>query len=50
MTKPIFKLQDLDKVTAVIQQYFDGLHQGDIKKLDAVFHVDALVWGTRRIM
>ncbi|MEQ3531867.1 nuclear transport factor 2 family protein [Pseudoalteromonas sp. XMcav11-Q] len=43
MTKPIFKLQDLDKVTAVIQQYFDGLHQGDIKKLDAVFHVDAVL-------
>ncbi|WP_462155647.1 nuclear transport factor 2 family protein [Pseudoalteromonas piscicida] len=43
MTKPIFKLQDLDKVTAVIQRYFEGLHQGDIKKLDAIFHADAVL-------
>ncbi|QUI61429.1 DUF4440 domain-containing protein [Pseudoalteromonas sp. A22] len=43
MTKPILKQQDLDNVTAVIQQYFEGLHQGDIKKLDAIFHADAVL-------
>ncbi|CAM3873648.1 MULTISPECIES: nuclear transport factor 2 family protein [Pseudoalteromonas] len=43
MTKLIFKLQDLDNVTAVIQQYFEGLHQGDIKKLDAIFHAEAVL-------
>lgn len=48
MTKAISKQQDLDKVTEVIQQYFEGLHQGDIKKLDVIFHADAVLkksWG-----
>ncbi|MDW7549072.1 nuclear transport factor 2 family protein [Pseudoalteromonas sp. McH1-7] len=43
MTKAISKQQDLDKVTEVIQQYFEGLHQGDIKKLDVIFHADAVL-------
>ena len=29
---------DLAAIEAVIQTYFDGLHQGDVAKLDAAFH------------
>lgn len=34
-------LSDFDNITAIIQLYFDGLHQGDVEKLRSIFHVDA---------
>lgn len=35
------KASDFDSVTAIIQQYFDGLYQGNVDKLRAIFHPDA---------
>lgn len=29
---------DIDAIEAVLQTYFDGLHEGDTAKLDAAFH------------
>ncbi len=31
---------DFASVTSIVQQYFDGLHHGDITKLSAIFHAD----------
>ena len=33
-------LSDFDNITAIMQGYFDGLHQGDVEKLRSIFHVD----------
>jgi hypothetical protein len=35
--------QEFERVLAVIQDYFDGLHYGDVKKLDSIFHADAVL-------
>ena len=32
---------DFAAVIALVQNYFDGLHQGDVDKLRALFHPDA---------
>ncbi|SFD76524.1 nuclear transport factor 2 family protein [Pseudoalteromonas denitrificans] len=34
--------RDFENITALIQQYFDGLHNGDVSKLKSIFHHD--VW------
>ncbi|MEJ6476896.1 nuclear transport factor 2 family protein [Pseudoalteromonas piscicida] len=43
MSKHIEAPQDLDQVTAIIQYYFEGLHQGNVEKLDTIFHADAVL-------
>ncbi len=35
--------QDFDQICALVQDYFDGLHQGDTQKLRHIFHVDAVL-------
>jgi Putative lumazine-binding len=32
---------DLDVITALVQDYFEGLHHADINKLQRIFHPDA---------
>ena len=32
---------DFSSITAILQNYFDGLHHGDVDKLAAQFHPDA---------
>ncbi len=32
---------DFASVTAILHTYFEGLHQGDVSKLSAIFHDDA---------
>lgn len=32
---------DFYSITAILQNYFDGLHHGDVEKLAAQFHPDA---------
>jgi hypothetical protein len=31
---------DFANVSTIVQQYFDGLHDGDVAKLNAIFHSD----------
>ncbi len=33
--------QDIDLITATVQDYFDGLHHADVNKLRQIFHADA---------
>ena len=39
---PTDNTSDLASITNILQSYFDGLHQGDVNKLTAIFHPD--VW------
>jgi len=41
---------DFSRISAILQNYFDGLHHGDVDKLTAQFHPDAWLKapGTRR--
>jgi hypothetical protein len=32
---------DLNTITTILQSYFDGLHHGDVAKLNSIFHPDA---------
>lgn len=32
---------DFASISAILQHYFDGLHHGDVPKLQALFHADA---------
>jgi len=32
---------DLRAIEDILQRYFDGLHHGDVTKLEAIFHPDA---------
>jgi putative lumazine-binding protein len=32
--------QDIDQVTAIVHDYFDGLHNANIEKLERIFHPD----------
>ena len=45
MNKPITitypESSDFDTITAIVQEYFDGLHNGDVLKLQSIFHHDA---------
>ena len=41
MTTAPAKLSDFDSITAIVQDYFDGLHNGDVLKLQSIFHRDA---------
>lgn len=41
MTTAPSKLNDFDTITAIVQEYFDGLHNGDVLKLQSIFHHDA---------
>jgi hypothetical protein len=38
-----FDTHDFDSVTHLVGQYFDGLHNGDVEKLRAIFHRDAFL-------
>ncbi|NRD72730.1 nuclear transport factor 2 family protein [Shewanella sp. VB17] len=38
-----FEAHDFDSVIRLVGQYFDGLHNGDVKKLRAIFHCDAFL-------
>lgn len=35
--------QEFQVVLDIIQDYFDGLHYADVKKLDQIFHSDAVL-------
>ncbi|MAY15819.1 MAG: hypothetical protein CMI06_10825 [Oceanospirillaceae bacterium] len=35
--------QDFDQICALVQDYFNGLHQGDTQKLQHIFHADAVL-------
>jgi hypothetical protein len=37
--------EDLAAITETIQLYFDGIHHGDVAKLERVFHADARLIG-----
>lgn len=41
---------EFELVNAIVQDYFDGLHNGDVTKLRAIFHADAFLKapGSRR--
>jgi hypothetical protein len=32
---------DFSEITAILHQYFNGLHHGDVAKLKSIFHPDA---------
>lgn len=32
---------DFECITAIIEEYFNGLHDGDVSKLKSIFHQDA---------
>jgi hypothetical protein len=34
---------DFESVTRLVRYYFDGLHNGDVSKLRAIFHQDAFL-------
>tara|TARA_R110002073_G_scaffold74609_6_gene182492 strand:- start:2944 stop:3312 length:369 start_codon:yes stop_codon:yes gene_type:complete len=48
--KPVTSANEFESVNAVVQDYFDGLHDGDVAKLRAIFHSDAFLKapGSRR--
>ena len=33
--------EDFERITGIIQVYFDGLHHGDVTTLKSIFHQDA---------
>lgn len=35
--------QDLEAISAVLQAYFNGLYEGDVDKIRAVFHEDTVL-------
>ena len=41
MTEIQMKPDDTEIITGIIQQYFDGLHCGDVAMLTPIFHSDA---------
>tara|TARA_R110001592_G_scaffold232050_1_gene489357 strand:+ start:47821 stop:48186 length:366 start_codon:yes stop_codon:yes gene_type:complete len=43
-------VDDFESVSAIVQDYFDGLHYGDVGKLRAIFHADVFLKapGSRR--
>ena len=43
-------VNEFESVNAIVQDYFDGLHYGDVAKLRAIFHADAFLKasGSRR--
>jgi hypothetical protein len=43
-------INEFELVNAIVQDYFDGLHYGDVTKLRAIFHPDAFLKapGSRR--
>lgn len=41
MSKPQFSESDFESITAIIQTYFNGLHNGDVTKLKSIFHQDS---------
>ena len=38
-----FGASEFETVMALVQDYFDGLHYGDVPKLRAIFHPDAFL-------
>lgn len=38
-----FGRDDFDSVMTLVQDYFNGLYQGDVKKLASIFHADAFL-------
>ena len=38
-----FGAHEFDSVMALVQDYFDGLHHGEVSKLRAIFHPDAFL-------
>jgi len=45
-----FDSSDVESVTRLVRDYFDGLHHGDVSKLRAIFHPDTFLQapGSRR--
>ena len=41
MTNTSPESSDFNIITAIVQEYFDGLHNGDVLKLKSIFHHDA---------
>ena len=41
MTETQMKPNDFVNISGIIQQYFDGLHTGDVAMLASIFHTDA---------
>jgi len=41
ITKTQMKPDDFAIITGIVQQYFDGLHHGDVTALTSIFHSDA---------
>ena len=41
-------MQDHEAITALLQSYFEGLHQGNVDKLREVFHPQAQLFGEVR--
>ena len=41
MTDVQMKADDFAMITSIVQQYFDGLYQGDVAMLGAIFNADA---------
>lgn len=41
ITNTQLKPDDFALITVIIQQYFDGLHHGDVAMLTSIFHSDA---------
>ncbi len=41
MNRQNLVLGDIDRITAIVQDYFDGLHSADLSKLERIFHPDA---------
>ena len=50
MKSPQLAASDFESVNRIVQDYFDGLHNGDVSKLRAIFHQDAILKasGSRR--
>jgi len=46
----VTSIDDFELINAIVQDYFDGLHYGDVAKLRAIFHEDAYLKapGSRR--
>ena len=38
-----FAANEFESVIALVRNYFDGLHYGDVSKLRAIFHQDAFL-------
>jgi len=35
--------QDFEQINEILQEYFDGLYEGDVDKLRSIFHLDTVL-------